>query len=217
MPAANFPSRPVIGSRDTVCMPSRMVGRVLDILRHKFSNPDNIIRGELKDLLYTAEHDTSMLVIVPGFEAAPGSDIANVMPRVTVDVGNFQKVHTLSPGMDDDALTYGGGSESGWLGRVSHQATFNGVLTINAVSVSGMEALVIAEDILLTLLMLKAEIRDSLQLEHLDVNLLKGPLKHEGPPSCLIAGVQVVWAASIMWDTVPDGLPLVESSHPATI
>lgn len=217
MPFATFPSRPADNSREAVCLPSRMLGRLLDVLRHKFSNPANIIRAELKDLIYTQDHSTSQLVIVPGFEAAPGSDLANVLPRVTVDPAEFRKVQTMSPIPGDDAMTLGGGSDDGWIGRVRHHATFNGAMTISAASHSGMEALVIAEDILLTLLMFKAEIQDSLQLSHLDVTLLKGPLKNEGPPSCLIAGVQIVWAASVVWDTVPDGLPLVESSHPATI
>lgn len=217
MPLATFPSRPEEGSYNAPCLPSRMLGRVLDVLRYKFSRPSNILRAELTDLLWTADHQTSKLVIVPGFEAAPGSDIANVFPRLTVDLGEFQKAPGMSPIADDDAMTYGGGSDDGFVGRTTHHATFQSHVSITASSQSGMEALVIAEEVFLTLLMFKAEIRDSLQLTHLDVNLLKGPLKNEGPPFCLIAGVQMVWAASIIWETVPDGLPLVESSHPATI
>lgn len=217
MALATFPSRPAEGSYNAPCLPSRMLGRVLDILRYKFSRPSSILRAELKDLIWTTDHQTSKIVIVPGFEAAPGNDIANVFPRLTVDLGEFQKVPHMSPIADDDAMTYGGGSDDGFHGSTKHHATFQSSVSITAASLSGMEALAIAEDVLITLLMFKAEIRDSLQLTHLDVNLLKGPLKNEGPPFCLIAGVRMVWAASIIWDLVPDGLPLVESSHPASI
>ena len=216
MTKAGFPSRQPEGGRGAVGLPSRFLGRILDVMRHKFGDPRNIFRAELKDLVWKPDKETSMLFVVPGFEAAPGSDEANVLPRVVVNLGEYRKIPGLSPIVDDDGITLGGGSDDGYLGRTRHHASFQGSATITAASRSGMEALAIAEDVLLTMLTLKAEIRDSMCLEYLDVASLQGPSKNEGPPSCFIAGVQLGWAASVVWDIVPDGLPLADISHPAT-
>lgn len=215
MAYATFQSRPEENSRSQPVLPSRVLGRLLDVLRAKFSNPANILRAELKNLLYSPDNNSTSIYIVPGFEAAPGSDQANLFPRIAVDAGDMRPLPDLSP-VSDGALALGGGSDDGWLGLSRYISSFAGTAQITVASKSGMEALVIAEDVYLTLLFMKTDIRDHLTLSRFEVTLLKGPQTNEGPPSCLIAGVQIEWAASLTWDTVPDGLPLGDLGHPAT-
>lgn len=202
------------GSESLPAVPSRMMGRLLDLMRHKFSSPEHIFRPELRDMLYDPAHEDTSLLIVPGFEANPDTDKANVFPRVTVSTGQFQALRDPGP-VTEDMMTLTD-SRDGYLGSHSRMVSFVGTASVTAASRAPFEALAMAEDILIWLTLLREDICCSLRLSRFDATLLEGPTLKEGAPSCHTAGVRIEWATSLVWETVPDGLPLGEIATPAT-
>lgn len=198
--------RSVPDSRDLPAVPSRMLGRVMDMLRHKFSNPDNVFRDELRDIVYKDDPETTGIMIVTGFDGDPSADKENVFPRLVVTPGSFNVVEEMSP------LTHGALTNTLMDDDIIHSQTYMATLagdtTISAASRNGLESLILAEDSMLWLLTMKEDMRKKLRLSKFDVTLLEGPKKNEGVPASWYTVLKVSWASSIMWDIIPDGLPI---------
>ena len=203
--------RPEGDSRYLPAMPSRMLGRVLDLLRHKFSNPDNAFRPELRDVIYTEDYETTGIIIAQGFDGHGESDKPDVFPRAIVSPAGFKVSQETSP-ITDDFLTNATETDDLWINRYPMFTSFAGSTLISVASRVGLESLILAEDILLWLLMLKEDTRKKMCLSKFDVTLLEGPKKHDGTPSCYITGVQVDWASGVKWDVVPEGIPIGDLS-----
>lgn len=176
-----------------ITTPSRVCGFILDLMRLKFSNPNNIYHERLRIYTYDKDVLKTHIKIEPGFDYLDTENTANLQPGVIVNLG---ETHVSPEGncTSQSSLAI----SDGFFTTINDFAYYGGSVIINTVSPGSLESLLLAEDIFLWLLLFRYKIHDDLQLSKFSVTLLKGPQKSEGQGrSCFVSSVQVDWAAAI--------------------
>lgn len=179
-----------------VTTPSRICGFVLDLMRLKFSNPNNIYHERLRVYTYDKDPLKTHIKIEPGFEYLDVENLANVQPGIIVNPEETQ-VLPVGNGSSQNPI----GIVGDFFNTVNDFSMFGGSVVINAVSPGGLESLLLAEDVFLWLLLYQYTIRDDLNLSKFTVNVLKGPQKADSGRPCFISSVQLDWATAIGFST----------------
>ena len=192
---------------------SVMIGRLLDILRYKFSSTENIYRDELKHLIWKADTAQTGILILPGFETADSNQQADMFPRIVLSAGQLQLVPAYES-ISHGQMTNGDGqwADGKFHNGSSHYAAFEGVVTIKAVSRGSLEALLIAEDIFMWLLTLRTTLEKDLTLSSCEVSVVNGPKASEAYKGSYEAGVPLKWSSGMYWRVVPEGPPFADLS-----
>ena len=192
-----------------ITTPSRVCGFILDLMRMKFANPDNIYHERLRIYTYDQDNLKTHIKIEPGFDYLDTENLANLQPGVIVNLGETQVLPEGNAASQNSLAI-----SDGFFTTVNDFACYGGSVIIQAVSPGSLESLLLAEDIFLWLLLFRYQIRDDLHLSKFSVTLLKGPQKPEiQGRSCFVSSVQIEWAAALGFSTndvkpiLSEGLP----------
>lgn len=187
-------------TKSLLITPSRVCGFLLDLMRLKFSNPDNIYHERLRVYTYDSDEFKTHIKIEPGFDYLDTDNLTDLQPGIIVNVAETSVQDSLN-GSSQSTL----GMSDGFFNSVNDIAYYGGAVLLQAVSPSPLESLLLAEDIFLWLLLFKYNIQDDLKLSNFSVKLLKGPEKPETRgKTCYVSSVQIEWAASFGFTTNRD-------------
>lgn len=192
---------PITGNESDVSLteyittPSRICGFLLDLMRLKFSNPDNLYHERLRIYTYDKDPLKTHIKIEPGFDYLDQNNLADLHPGITVDVA---ETSVLDIGNAADQSTLG--FSDGVFLKEHNMTAYGGSAVINAISSQPLESLLLAEDIFIWLLLFQYSICNDLQLSKFSVNLLKGPVKPETQgKTYYVSSVQIIWSAAFTY------------------
>lgn len=180
-----------------ITTPSRVCGFILDLMRLKFSNPDNIYHEKLRVYTYNQNPMETNIKIEPGFDYLDTDTLTDLQPGIVVSMGDTAADTDVNCARQSTL-----GLSDGFFNSVNDIALIQGSVVINAVSPSPLESLLLAEDIFLWLLLFQYNIQDDLQLGRFAVKLLKGPEKPDTQGKiCFVSSVQLEWSSAIKFTT----------------
>lgn len=197
----NMTSAPVNTVEWHITLGSRMLGFLMDLMRFKFSDSDNIYKEELKTYVYSPDNDETRIRIMPGFEEPNTNDSANIYPAIIVNVPQMQVIEDLT-GCTDYRMTVAMNNDGYYTGEGSFIG-YGGTAEIVTKARGGLESLLLAEDIFLWLVMYNSQIQQDLHLSNFNIKLLSGPLKTENTDSVFVSKIQIAWATDIKWVVNP--------------
>lgn len=198
--------KPTTNLDSLITTPSRVCGFLLDLLRLKFSNPDNIYHEKLKVYTYSPDSFSTHIKIEPGFDYLDTDNLTDLQPGVVVNMAET----TVSDSLNAASQSTIGMPQDSFFNDVNNVCYYGGHAVIQAVSPSPLESLLLAEDVFLWLMLFQYNILDDLKLSKFTVNLLKGPEKPETRgKQCYVSSVQISWATAFSFTTNRD-TPLLQ-------
>lgn len=184
-----------------ITLGSRMLGFLMDMMKFKFSDPDNIYRDELKMYTYSQDESETKLRIVAGFEEPYTNRDADIYPAIIINAPQMQPIDEVN-GVLDTRMTLGINSDDYYNGE-SNFMCYGGSMEISVKSRGGLEALLLAEDIFLWLVLFNSQIQQDLHLSNFNIKLLSGPIRAEKMDSIFVSQIQLTWATDIKWVVNP--------------
>lgn len=183
-------------------LPSVLMSRVADVIRGMFSDPNNIWHTQIRDMLYSDDLEKTKVFVTMGFSTSPETEQAEAFPRVVIN-GTDVYLGDLSP-VTDGLLTNTGAPAGEVFGLDEGFEHFGGQLQITCVSRGALEALLMAESIMMYFRQNVNYIRHDLCLSAFDVRVLKSPRKAEGAEGLYESSLVVRWSSGMTWSSVQD-------------
>lgn len=185
---------------------ANVLGALNDILKMKLSSANNWINPTLRRYVYTDDPATSNINILPIFEFKPKSN--NTFPFVLLKPDGVQY---QSMGIEDykSLLSFNPGNQ--FVGE-QNNVMILGKIEIGCISLIGLEALSIVEDIQLWLMIFNKQILDDLKLSSFKTTLTAGPMRIDNPPDCFKAAVQIDWSGELVWSVDVNRPPFRETT-----
>lgn len=190
------------GARTPV-LPSVLMSRVADLLRALFSDPANIWHTQLRDMLFSDDHEKTKVFVMMGFSTTPETEQVETFPRVVVN-GTDAYFGNLTP-VTDGLFVNTDSPEGEVFGLDDSLEHFEGQLHITCASRGALEALLMAESVVMFFRQNSNYIRKDLCLSNFDVRVLKSPRKAEGADGIYESSLTVAWSSGMAWTSVQDG------------